>query len=190
MSRTTIAVDRVVTLLVGLALVAAAVLAAGWWYDWWPFLPTAVDSGDALQVTERRWYPWALGGAAVLLALLGLRWLLAHTPSRPVGELRLPGSGQQGRLQVDPSSAVSAACAALQARPDVRRARGNVRRDRGQLVIDVRATLEPHAQLSEVVPAVDESTATLVRSLERPDLYCRVRLDVGSRTQQARPRVH
>lgn len=189
MSRTTIAIDRFVTLLVGLLLIAAAVLAAGWWYDWWSFLPADVDSTDALEVTDRRWYPWALAGAAVLLALLGLRWLFAHTPSRRVGELRLPGSGQEGRLQVDPSSAVSAACVALQSRPDVRRASGTVQRDRGQLVIDIRATLEPYAQLTDVVPAVDESTATLVRSLERPDLHCRVRLDVHSQARQARPRV-
>ncbi len=189
MSRTTIALDRAVTLLVGLALVAAAVLAAGWWYDWWSWMPSAVATADAQQLTDRRWWPWALAGAAVLLFLLGLRWLFAHTPSRRVGDLRLPGSGEQGRLQVNPSSAVSAACVALENRHDVRRARGTVRRDRGQLVIDMRATLEPTAQLPDVVTAVEESTGALSRSLERPDLFCRVRLDVASRTRQAPPRV-
>lgn len=181
MSRTTITLDRVVTLLVGLALVAAAVLAAGWWYDWWPWMPSAVTTADAQQLTERRWWPWALAGAAMLLFLLGLRWLVAHAPSRPVGDLRLPGSGQQGRLQVNAGSAVSAACAALENRHDVRRARGTVRKDRGQLVIDIRATLEPTVELPGVVTAVEESAGALTKSLERPDLFCRVRLDVASR---------
>ncbi len=190
MTRTTAVLDRVVTLLVGLTLIAGALLAAGWYYDWWSWLPTEVDSTDALELTGRQWWPWALGGASFLLLVLGLRWLFAHTPARRVGDLRLPGSGSEGRLEVDAGSAVSAACSDLQARHDVRTARGVVRRDRNQLVIDVRLMLEPRCDLREVSAAVDETTAALTHGLERPDLYCRVRLDVGTRQRNSKARVH
>lgn len=189
MSGATVMLDRVVTFLVGLALIAAAVLVIGWRYELFGWLPASVDSAPVLDLTEQGWWPWALGAAAVVLVLLGLRWLFGHLPGRRVSELRLPGSGAEGRLEVDAGSAVSAACASLQARHDFRAAKGDVRRDRGQLVIDIRATLEPRCDLVEVAAAIDEETAALTQSLERPDLYCRVRLDVGSRDKAKPARV-
>ncbi|MDQ3592023.1 MAG: hypothetical protein M3386_03870 [Actinomycetota bacterium] len=190
MSGTSVFFDRLVTFVVGVALIAGAVIVIGWKYDLFNWLPEAVDSGPALDVTEYGWWPWALAAAALILLLLGLRWLFGHLPSRRVTELRLPGSGAEGRLEVDAGSAVSAACASLQSRHDIRSAKGDVRRDRGQLVIDIRATLEPRCDLAEVATAIDETTAALTQSLERPDLYCRVRLDVGSRGRSKAARLH
>lgn len=182
MSRGTVALDRFVTAVVGLALIAAGVLAIGWFYDWWSWLPDQVSSSSALSATNRIWWPWAVGIAAVLLVLLGLRWLFAHSPGRRVSSLQLPGSGTGGRLSVDASSAVSAACSDLAARHDVRSAKGLVRRDRGQLVVDISATLEPRTDLTEIAAAADRAATALARSLERPDVYCRVRLDVARAT--------
>lgn len=179
MSRATTGLDRAVTLVLGALLVAGGVLALGWYYAWWAWFPDNADTGSALEVIGYGWWPWALGVAAVLLFVLGLRWLVAHAPGRRVSTLRLPGSGSQGRLEVDARSAVAAACGELQRRHDVRSAQGVVRRDRGQLLIDVRAMLEPRSDLGSVAGALDVATAGLARTLERPDLYCRVRLDVA-----------
>lgn len=190
MSRTTIAFDRLVTALIGLALVAAGVLAIGWYYGWWTALSGQVDSGEALRTTGTVWWPWVLAGVAVIAVLLGLRWLLGHAPGRRVSRLQLPGSGSAGRLSVDAGSAVTAACSDLAARHDVRTAKGLVRRDRGQLVVDVSATLEPRADLAEIAAAADLMATALIRSLERRDVYCRVRLDVGGATTAgSSPRV-
>lgn len=181
MSRMTVALDRVVTAVLGVAFIAAGVLVLGWYYTWWSGMPDVIDNETALRITNTSWWPWTLAAAAVVLLLLGLRWLLAHTPGRRVSELRLPGSGSGGRLEVDASSAVKAACSELQERSDVRSAQGVVRRDRGQLLIDIRATLEPRTDLRQIAGAVDDTATTLVESLERPDLYCSVRLDVARR---------
>jgi len=189
MSRATVAIDRVVALVLGVALIAGGVLAVGWYYAWWSWLPAAVDVAGALRVVGTSWWPWALGAAAVVLLLVGLRWLLAHAPRRKVSELRLPGSGVEGRLEVDAGGAVSAACADLRERHDVRSAVGVVRRDRGQLLIDLRVSLEPRCDLSAVADAVDRTSTVLARCLERPDLYCRVRLDVAGRSREAARRV-
>ncbi|CAN5817066.1 hypothetical protein BH20ACT6_BH20ACT6_19070 [soil metagenome] len=191
MSRSVVALDRLVTFVVGLLLVAGGVLVIGWKYDLFGWLPSSVNSGPVKDITERGWWAWALGAAAMVLFLLGLRWLVAHLPGRSkVSELGLSGSGAEGRLDVNASGAVSAACAALQARHEVRSAKGSVRRDRGQLVIDIHATLEPRCDLTEVATAIDDTAAALTRSLERPDLYCRVRLDVGNRDRAKPARVH
>jgi len=189
MTRTTTSLDRVVTLLVGLTVIAGAIIAAGWFYGWWSWLPAEVDSAAALELTDRPWWPWALGGVTFLLLVLGLRWLFAHAPARRVGVLRLAGSGSEGRLGVDAGSAVAVACADLEARHDVRTARGVVLRDRQQLVIDLRLTLELFCDLAEVSAAVDRTTAALTNGLERPDLYCRVCLDVGTRPRSSRAGV-
>lgn len=179
MSRGIVGLDRLVTALIGLVLVAAGVLAIGWFYDWWSWLPDEVSSASALRTTGRVWWPWVMGAAAVLLVLLGLRWLLAHSAGRRVSSLQLPGSGSGGRLAVDAGSAVSAACSELAARHDVRSAKGLVRRDRGQLVVDISATLEPRTDLTGVAAAADQAATALANSLERPDVHCRVRLDVA-----------
>ena len=71
----------------------------------------------------------------------------------------------------------------------VRSAAGVVRRDRGQLLIDLRVSLEPRCDLSAVADAVDRTSTVLARCLERPDLYCRVRLDVAGRSREAARRV-
>ncbi|MDQ3105210.1 MAG: hypothetical protein M3Q87_08355 [Actinomycetota bacterium] len=179
MSRGIVGLDRLVTALIGLVLVAAGVLAIGWFYDWWSWLPDQVSSASALRTTGQVWWPWVLGAATVLLVLLGLRWLLAHSAGRRVSALQLPGSGSGGRLSVNASSAVSAACSELAARHDVRSAKGLVRRDRGQLVVDISATLEPRTDLTEVAEAADQAATALANSLERLDVHCRVRLDVA-----------
>jgi len=186
MSRSVIALDRVVTAVLGLALIAAGVLAIGWFFAWWTWLPEQVDGSAALRTTGEEWWPWLLAAAAVLLVLLGLYWLLAHAPGRRVSSLQLPGSGSAGRLSVDAGGAVSAACAELAGRHDVRSAKGQVRRDRGQLVIDISAVLEPRTDLADVAAAVDRAATALTGSLERPDVHYRVRLDVGRLTTGSR----
>jgi hypothetical protein len=191
MSRALVSLDRNVTFVLGLLLIAGGVLVIGWNYDLFSWLPSSVSVTPVMDVTKKGWWAGALAAAAVLLFLLGLRWLVAHLPGRSkVSKLALPGSAAEGRLNVDAGSAVSAACAALEARHDVRSAKGDVRRDRGQLVIDMRATLEPRCDLAEVATAIDDATATLTRSLERSDLHCRARLDVATSDKSKPARVH
>ena len=189
MSRATVGLDRVVTLVMGVVFISGGLLVLNWYYGWYGSLPETLDTDRALRVTSTVWWPWALAGAAILLLVIGVRWLLAHTPPGRVTELRLPGSGSEGRLEVDARNAVNAACASLQTQHDVRSAKGTVRRDRGQLLVDIRAVLEPHSDLRDIASAVDDTTATLVNCLERPDLHCRVRLAIRTSSRRKAVRV-
>lgn len=181
MRRSVLAVDRVLLLLLGVVLVVAGVTAVGWQVGFlaevWPSAPDrlAVDSGP---VTRASSYPVLLALTGVLLVGLGLWWLLAHLPRRSVGPLRLPAGDRAGRLTVDPGPAVAVAADVLSEAPDVRSARGSVLRDRGELVVRLRTTVDPGADLPAVVAACDGVLADLAHVLPSERLRSRVEISV------------
>lgn len=189
MSRSTEMVDRLVTLVIAVVLIAAGVLGIVWRFDLWDQLLDRLDTTAAQDVTATDWWPWALGGVGILLILLGLRWLWAHMPTGGVGELNLPGTSSDGRLRFNAKSAAAAAATTLAETPSVHSARGNVRRDRGQMVVDLQVSMEPDADLAVVAEAADRAVADLATVMGRDDLYGRVRLSVTPRRGSSSPRV-
>ncbi|MDC7123125.1 hypothetical protein OMK64_16460 [Cellulomonas fimi] len=191
MRRSVLAVDRVLLLLLGLVLVVAGVAAVGWQVgflsDVWPSAPDRL-AVDTETVTQTSGYPVLLALAGVLLVGLGLWWLVAHLPRRSVGALRLPAGDRAGRLTVDPGPAVATAAEVLAEASDVRAARGSVLRDRGELVVRLRATVDPGADLPAVVAACDRVLADLARVLPSDRLRSRVEISV-LREPAAAPRV-
>jgi hypothetical protein len=189
MTRTTLAFDRVMTALVGLALLALGVLGILWWAGRLGSAPTELDLGSIRGWPRQQWWPWALGAAGVVVALIGLRWLFSHLPRGGVSHLTLPGSGAQGRLLVAAGPVVDAAASALADTPGVRSARGRIDHDRGQIVAHFDATIERGADLRRVAAAADEVTGQLQSALERRDLTSRVMLRTAGGNRPM-PRVY
>ncbi|HET9631604.1 hypothetical protein [Terrabacter lapilli] len=189
MSRATLALDRVMTALVGLVLVTLGVLGILWWAGRLGSVPTRVDLSAIRWWPRQQWWPWALGLAGLILVLLGLRWLVAHLPRRGISHLSLPGSGPQGRLHVAAGPVVDATADALARTPGVRSARGRIDHDRGQLVAHFDATIERGADLRTVAAAADAVTGELQAALERQDLTGLVQLRTAGRNR-AMPRVY
>lgn len=194
MSRSTLAADRVVVLVLGL-LVALLGLLAGAWYlsvrGWLPLevtTPTSLSTAPVDDLAAAPWWPWALGVLGVLLVLVGLRWLAAHLPDRGVGRLRVAGHTSADKLEADAGNVADAAADALGLTEGVRSARGSVRHERGQLVATLRVTIEQGADLQVVARACDTTSADLARVLGRDDLRCLVQVHV-SRRDRALPRV-
>lgn len=192
MRRSTLAFDRVLVLLLGLVLLLVGVAAVGWQVGFletvWPDVPSSLDV-DSGRLTGAPSYPLLAGVVGVTLMLLGLWWLLAHLPRRSVGSLRLPSGDQPGRLVVDPGPAVATAAEVLAEDPIIRSARGAILADRGQLVVRLRATVDPDADLDDVVAACDRVLADLAQVLPADQLRSRVELSVLRRGEVA-PRVH
>ena len=187
MTRTAWAVDRIAVIVVGLILIAVGVLAFIWRLDVWNALSQTSDTSAITDILNRRWWPWAVTGAGIILILLGLRWLWAHVPGRGVGDLNLPGTGEQGKLRFSGKAAASSAADALAAKPAVQSASGTIKRDRGQLVVDLKATVDSEADLEEIAADADQIVGDLARVMGRQDLYGRVHLTVsGSATKLAR----
>ncbi len=189
MSRATVAVDRVVGVVVALAFIGVGLFAIAWWSGRFPSLPSRLDLSAPASWTTQTWWPWALALAGVLAVLLGLRWLIAHLPDRGVSHLSLTGSGSDGRLIVDAGTVAAAAAQALERTPGVRSSRGSIHRDRGQLVAVLRATIEREADLHVIATAADQASAHLQQALQRDDLHCRVQLRTAARDRSL-PRVH
>jgi len=191
MRRSVLAFDRVVVLLLGLVLIAIGVAAVGWQTGFlesvWDDVPDelAVDSS---QVTQGSTYALLAGVVGAALVVLGLWWLLAHLPRRSVGSLRLPSGEQPGRLVVEPGPAVATAAEVLADDPMIRASRGAVLADRGERVVRLRATVDPDADLSEVVAACDRVLADLAHVLPADQLRSRVELSVLRRGEVG-PRV-
>jgi len=188
MSRALIAFDRLMAFVVGLVLVAVGAAAALWWRGTFPSWPTRLDTGPAVQLTDRPWWPWTVGILGVALILLGLRWLVAHLPSRGISQLTLPGSSPHGRLITQVRPVAAAAAEALEQTPGVRSTSATIIAVRGQLVARLNATIEQQADLSAVAAAADQVSADLARILQRDDLYCQVNLSVAHRARSL-PRV-
>lgn len=189
MTRMLAAVDRMATLIMGVVLVAAALLVLSWRFEWWPHLNHASDTSSLTTTFDRDWWPWAVAGAGVVLIVVGLRWLVAHLLPRAVGELALPSSGIEGRSRFSSKAVATTAAEVLSEIPGVHGARGTARHDRGQLVIDLRVVIDPTADLSALAAAADQVTSDLSRVTARPDLYGRVHLVTSGKAPSRKPRV-
>ncbi|KQR17608.1 hypothetical protein [Cellulomonas sp. Leaf334] len=191
MRRSVLAFDRVLVLLLGLLLIVVGVAAVGWQTGFlasvWPDVPDEV-AVDSAQVTEASSFAVLAGLVGGALVVIGVWWLLAHVPRRSVGSLRLPSGEQPGRLVVDPGPAVSTAADVLADDPLVRSARGAVLDDRGELVVRLRATVDPDADLGSVVAACDRVLVDLAHVLPAEQLRSRVELSVLRRGEVG-PRV-
>ncbi|MFH5821112.1 hypothetical protein [Georgenia sp. AZ-5] len=191
MSRAVLALDRIVTLILGLVLLLGGLAAIAWWAGQldrlWPATPGSLQFRPARDAVEAGWWPWAAGVAGAVAILLGLWWLVSHIPRRSVPALALPGGDVRGGLRLDPNAATATAADVLAQTPGVRSARGTMRDDRGELVAALDATIEPTADLTTVVAAAERVSAELGHVLDLPAARCRVQLRVARRgRRQAR----
>ncbi|WP_052077497.1 hypothetical protein [Rhodococcoides fascians] len=190
MKRATASLDRTSTAVVGLALIALGGGAIAWERGKFPgreridaaFVDTTVDAG---------WWPWALGAAAIVLVLLGLRWLLAHLPRRSVGTVAFASTADSdvdGRLSVDLTTAAKSAAKSLAAHEGVVSASGRSVSDRGERVVEIIATLDPAVTSLDTVSAAAAQTRNdIVTSLDGTPAAVRILLQCGkSRKQSAR----
>ena len=158
MRRGVLGLDRVLVLLLGLVLVVLGVAAIGWQVgflaDVWPDVPDST-SVDSTQVTGDSRFVAIAVAAGVVLVLLGLWWLFAHLPRRGVGPLRLPSGDVPGVLT-----------------------------DLKRLVVRLRVTVYPDADLASVITSCEAVLADLARVLPEEQLTSRVELTVLRRAPE------
>ncbi|MBA3309589.1 MAG: hypothetical protein H0U28_05940 [Nocardioidaceae bacterium] len=194
MSRRVAAVDRISAVLVGLALVAGGLLAIDWHHQIVLDLAQTVSAPDLPPTTDLEWWPWATGGAGLVLLLLALGWLWGHAPKGASPVVRLPSHQGRGQLSADLSSVASAAADAFQARAPVSGCRGAVHATRFGRMVDVTGHLEPHADLATVLEGASQTQREVTTAFPSGTVSCRVILNTprtlrrGDRAGQT-PRV-
>jgi hypothetical protein len=158
-TRLAVGFDRVVTALVGLALLTAAGLTVAW-------CTGHLGGGRPVRVlvedaTHAPWWPWASGGVGVALVLIGLRWLAAHRRAPRASRVRLPAT----TATADATAAADAAASVLAGQPAILKATGAAVVERGTPTLTMTVTVVPRHGLAAAVTAADEDAHTLATML-------------------------
>lgn len=192
MTRTVRGVDRTLATLLGLVLLAVGVAGVLWWTGTlaglWSGTPDAVDAGAWASWRDASWWGAAATATGVVLAALAVWWLAAHLASPRVGTLRLPGSGADGALDLDPAAVCRYVTGALADEPGVRRARLRLEADPAPHVLVGRVDVDPEADVAAVAARTRELVQQARDVLDLPDLRARVRVAV-TRRAGGTPRV-
>jgi hypothetical protein len=172
MTRRAVALDRVVALLAGGALVALGCLAIAWQQG--VFGRSAVLHTGLADDVGSSWWPWATAGVGVVLVGCGLRWLAAHRWPRKASRIELPGTG----LTADASSVAEAAGSALGGEPAVVKAGGTAIVDRGTPTVHLNATVPARHGVAAGIAAADRTATTVAQMLgERVAVRTVLRVD-------------
>ncbi|MEV8378525.1 hypothetical protein AB0P21_37650 [Kribbella sp. NPDC056861] len=188
MGRGLIALDRVAAFVLGLLLLAGGAAALAWKYDVFADAPDRIRLPDLPNLVTEDWWPWAIGAAGITFVLMALSWLLRHIPRRRINRLSLEGSSAEGRLTADVDSAVGAAAQVLAGTPNVRSCSGHLITDRGEVVAELKTTIEPDTDLDQLRLATEQVLTELHQMVGREELRTRVLLRTA-RQQTTSPRV-
>ncbi|MCD0442412.1 hypothetical protein LO763_02080 [Glycomyces sp. A-F 0318] len=181
------AADRVGAALLGLLLLAAGAAVLEWRFDLLG-LHDRLDTGAVRDVVDADWFSWAAGGAAVVLAVLAVWWLLARVPRPVEGGVRLAGAD---RVDVDVRSLEPRLRESLERSAPVDHVTsGRTHVDGGQLV-QLRANVDPRADAESLRRAADEIAASVEEAFPDGEVAVRILIDGPRRPSRRRtPRVH
>lgn len=189
MSRGLLLLDRLVVLLLGVAVIVSSAFVVVWGLGRWPGAPAEMDLGMARTLPEQPWWPWVLGVGGAAAVLVGLRAIVAHARRRRVRRIGLPptADGPAGRLRLDLPAVAGAAADVLARSPHVFAARGHLVQERDATVLELVARVDASADLAGLRAAVDRTRDELAVVLPAGAVHLRVRLDVRrSRVENAR----
>lgn len=176
-------VNRTIEAFLGLVLLAAGGLGLALSFGAFgsgrqPLLPQGMRD----VAREQPWFWWAVAGGCVVLALLGLRWLLAQLHTDRVGKLDLTTDDRDGLTTVHAGALTEAVETEAETVRGVAGASASLRDQRGRrlrLVVD----LADHADIAEVRRVLEERVVSHARqALDDPQMPVDVELRPGSRT--------
>ncbi|GAB7068650.1 alkaline shock response membrane anchor protein AmaP [Mycobacterium hodleri] len=183
MTRTAVTFDRFAAGVAGLALIALGAALVVWNTTWVPNLPDAVTLPGLRAATTTGWWPFALAGAGIVLVVLALRWLFAHSPVAKVKSLPLR-SDDSGTITVDLGEVADAAAQALQQSLDVESASGKAVIDRGTRTVDLTITTSASPRADRLIPAIDAVCAQISGVLSDPSVATRTTIHTGKRERR------
>lgn len=183
MTRLAVTFDRFAALVAGLALVAFGAALVVWNTTWLPNLPDSIALPGLRSATATGWWPFALAGAGVVLVVVALRWLFAHTPAAKIKDLPLR-SDAAGSITVDLGEVATAAAAALAQSLDVESASGKAVVDRGTRTVDLTVTTSASPRPDRLLPAIDAVCAQISGMVSDPSVATRTTIHTGTRERR------
>lgn len=167
MKRGAATLNRVLVLVVGLALAALGAAAIAWDRD----VPTVrdavrhIDRDRVAAIPDESWWHWALGVTIVVCVLLGLVVLAVDLVRRRAAPSTMLETATDTAVAIDLGPVASGVAAELEQLPGVRRARGRAISDRGLATIQVTLDADPHGDIAAVVREAEHVAATTTSAL-------------------------
>jgi hypothetical protein len=186
MSRSSTALDRTATLVVGLFLIVVGAGAIIWNTTWLPRIPESITAPGLVLSARSWWWPWAVTAAGIALVFLGLRWLATHSLARRVHTIALAGSGQNGILTADLAAIATAAAHRLQLNPSVQSAKATAIIDRGRRTLDLTATAASVHDVPAAAAAADQVCGEAITMLGDDTVATRTRIRVDTKRRRGR----
>ena len=186
MSRSSTALDRTATIVVGLLLVAVGAGAIIWHSGWVNGLPEIITAPGLALSARSWWWPWAVTLVGVALVLLGLRWLASHAMATRVHTVALTGSGENGSLTTDLGSIAQAAARRLAMDPSVDSAKATAIVDLGRRTLDLTATAASINDITAAATAADQVCCEAITMLGDDTIATRTRIKVNTTSDRVR----
>ena len=187
MTRLASSFDRLAALVVGAVLMAIGAALVLWDTSVLPGIPRTVHVAGPRAATETGWWVWALAAVGIVLVVVSVRWLFAHTPAAKVKRMTLR-SNDSGSIGVDLGEVADAAAVALSRSLDAESASGKAVIDRGTRTVDLTVTTAATPRPERLVPAIDEVCAQVASMLADPTIATRttIRVNRGTRNRRVR----
>ena len=182
MSSGLLRLDRLVGLVLGLLLVAAGLLLVDWHLDQVLALPERVDLSGLASATDAGWWPFAALAVAIVLLLLGLRWLVAHLPRVRSASTRLPDTSGAGRIELDTGSLAKAVAGSVQSPLALPSASGQARTHGGRATVEVAAHVSRSTEVREVREVGERAARQVAEAFPSGGVRFRLVVDAPRRT--------
>lgn len=171
--------NRAVLTLVGLLLLAAGGLGLAVSFGASGQAPPVLPGSLRSFAAEQSWFWWAAAGICLLLALLGLRWLLAQLHTDRVGRLELTTDDRDGRTVLHAGSLTDAVEAEATALRGVSGATAHLLDRRGRR-LSLAVDLTDHADIAEVRDSLEGQLVAHARqAVDDPGLPVDIELRPG-----------
>lgn len=190
MSRRLLLLDRALGLVLGLALVAVALLALDWRYEVVGSYADKLSLQPLQTAADSTWWPWAFAGAAVLLGVLALLWLISHLGRSGPSSLRLGSSNETGSVDADLRSVATAMADHLGETAPLVGVRGTTRtHGRGLTLIELRGHVDPGADAQDLSEAARVASAQVREAFPDGSVEARLLVHAPSTSRRRAARV-
>lgn len=181
MKRATAAVDRILVVLLGLALVLSGSFALCWYFDV-PFATARLSTFDREifgDIPDQQWWAAALAGTAAVSTLFALALLIGNLSPRRTGTVQI-ASDDSLAIRVDPNALARGIAADLAAFPGVDTARGRAIDDRGTATLAITVQTSAHIDIDAFTRHVERRAEFVAESMEGGAVALRVQVHVAA----------
>lgn len=181
MKRATAVVDRLLVVLLGVALLGAGAFALAWYFD----LSLAVrtlsrfDRDTIAGLPAHDWWEAALAGTAIVSAVGALALIIGNLSPRRTGTMQIYAE-ESLAVRVDLGALARGIAADLATFPEVESSRGRAIDDRGTATLAVTLSASPAIDIDAFTRTVERKAEFVAESVEGGAVALRVQMHVNA----------